>query len=1002
MKNLILFALLLIGISALGQATKVYPAYDNGYTQTLNGTWTFKYIPSLEIGADLNFYKRDADIASWDKIKVPSNWEMQGFGEPKYGLRLDDGLGLYRREFSVPQSWKEGRHVYLRFEGVAYGFELWVNGKQVGGSTASAYNPHTFDITAFLSEDSCNDIAVKVTTKPDAFKWDLNDAWSLSGIFRDVTLFSLPEVHLQQVVARTQVDAKNNASVTVNAIANNSDMSIKGELYAPDNSLVKEFSLPFNADSNYFAANFEVEKPQLWTAETPALYTLNLRTSLNGKELQVITEKIGLREVTVDGYVLKLNGRSIKLRGVAHHDLDPITGRALTKEQMRKEVLLLKEGNVNYIRTSHYPPNEYLIELCDELGIYVMDEVPLSSRGGAYLDDPNYEQNIYNRVEATVGRDINHPSVISWSIGNENEMNGGEIKAIQKMKTIDPTRPVVLPKTAGKFGSNYTKYPACVDLFSGHYPRTSMLEAWATRVTRPTVFTEYAHAQGLSVERIHSQWEIIQATPRFAGGAIWHFFDQGILRESDTPVDKNEFTVYAWEDATHYYDTGEKLTTDTKGIDGADGLVYANRVPQTDFLEMRKVYSPVQVRTDSVEVKEGKQAIKVALENRFDFRSLEGINMEWELHQNREVIQRGSLPLSVESHGTEELNISVDMPAYNANDVLFIALKVIEDNGFEYTEASMHLNYAEAFSSQLIGLESLGSMKLKKGKEQVVLNLGDYSVVVDQRTGELSITDEEGESLLAGIYPHVGRKMRMTERRNGKSHFGFWNKPILEDTQDVIVSVEKGKSEIKLRVEAKYPREKGSDEVLEGFYELTIHPTGEIGVDYSYKPTNTTGAFAEAGLSLVVPDVYSELRWIGDGPYPAFPGSDRLGEFGIYHLNKEDLYFQGNHRNVEVSMLTKPSGSGIALLNHNDTDVAIEKDGKEQLVWSQNVLISSIGNKLGGGTETKVNADAYPTIAGGFIIVLLDDKWAGQLVKWFEKPAAAQNVFAPFYHSYDQ
>lgn len=624
MKKLIIRTMIFMFVSFVNaQRDPFVPSQE--YVKLLNGVWNFKYISGLDIKDEKSFYELDFDTSKWSTIKVPSNWEMQGFAEPNYGLSLEDGLGLYRRKFNIPNNWSDKGQVYIRFEGVAFGFDFWVNGKKIGSSYASAFNPHVFNITNALRKNQENTIAVKVTTKPHLYRFDLNDDWSLSGIFRDVKLFSVPAIHVEDINTKTQVSENGSVNFAVDVKVVDDKLKVKADLFNNAGELIDDVKLKYNGDT--YSNVIKVKTPNLWTAETPTLYNLKIKVTKKGKLIQTIQHKVGLREIKVDGSVLKINNRPVKLRGVNHHDLDPITGRTLSEEQILKDLNLLKKANINFIRTSHYPPTERFIELCDEMGFYIMDEIPLSSRGGEYLKDEENYEGIFNRVKATVLRDKNHPSVIVWSVGNENQMNQGEIFAIKKLKEIDATRPVILPKTSGTFGSNRSKYPKDVDLYSAHYPHTGYLEAWTTRLDRPSIFTEYAHAQGLATERIASQWEIIQNTAKYAGGAIWHFHDQGILRVADSVVNKNKYTVYAWRDKQHYYDTGTKSSSNIIGIDGADGIVYADRTPQTDYWEVRKVYAPIQIKIDTILVTENKSSVKVIVENRFDFKSLKGTKL---------------------------------------------------------------------------------------------------------------------------------------------------------------------------------------------------------------------------------------------------------------------------------------------------------------------------------------------------------------------------------------
>jgi beta-galactosidase len=579
-------------VAASAVATKavpieVRPEAAQQFAFSLNGPWSFKYIPSLAPGADAGFHAATFDASAWKTLTVPANWELEGFGPLGYDKpELKDGLGLYRRLFRVTPSWS-GRRVCLRFEGVAYGFTVWVNGQEIGASTASAYDRHTFDITDALHSDPQTDnvVAVQVTTKPFGWEFDVNDDWSLSGIYRDVTLFSVPFAHVRDLTATTKVTPDGKADLDVSVIVNQPGAKLRGKLLAPDGKTVREFKLEARAGDT-FGATVRVTKPKLWTAETPSLYRLQVTLSADGQPPQTVEQTIGLREVSIRDGVLLLNHRPIKLRGVNYHHLDPVRGRAITEADMRRDLELMRKANINHVRTAHYPPAPRLLELCDEMGFYVMDEAALGSRGYKLLKDPAYRDHILARTKPPILRDKNHASVIVWSIGNENPYEPVGVDAARYAKELDPTRPVCLPQTPSHFEESWRQFPEFLDNYSPHYPTNTELRGHAKNLKRPTIYSEFAHSWGLAFDQLQDQWDIMQATPEFTGGAIWMFQDQGLLRKSSKPFDPKKVGA-VWLDDKRFYDTHDG--------DGADGIVYSDRTPQSDYWQTRKVFSPVQI-----------------------------------------------------------------------------------------------------------------------------------------------------------------------------------------------------------------------------------------------------------------------------------------------------------------------------------------------------------------------------------------------------------------------
>ncbi|MES2901567.1 MAG: glycoside hydrolase family 2 TIM barrel-domain containing protein [Pseudomonadota bacterium] len=1009
-----IFAALLVSMSA--SAADVYPAADKAYSRSLNGSWSFKYLPTLSPGADGGFTAPGFDVSAWATIPVPANWELQGFAEPAYGDDLKDGLGLYRRSFRVPPGW-QGRRIFLRFEGVAFGYQVYVNGKLAGESSASAFNRHTFDITDQLI-DADNVLAVRVTTKPHGVEFDLNDDWSLSGIYRDVSLFSVPALHLQDVSTHTRlVDGV--AQLSVDALLSQAQGEVRARLVGPDGRTVADLALPRSGPLRR-AAVLRVPRPRLWSAETPSLYRLRLTVSENGRPVHTLEERIGLREVSIRGAVLQLNGRPIKLRGVNHHDLEPRTGRAVTEAQMRADLQLMKKANVNFVRTAHYPPHPRLLALCDEMGLYVMDEVSIG-HGEKHLDDPDYRANILARVQPTIMRDKNRPSVLIWSIGNENPINDAELEAGRLAKQLDPTRPITYPKIGSYFAKNFERIPAFVDIYAPHYPSNATLKGYTGTLERPTILTEYAHALGLATDRIQAQWDMVQASPNFAGGSIWHFHDQGILRASARPVDVSLPSQAAWVDATHHYDT--------HGLDGADGLTYADRTPQVDFWQMRKVYAPVQFALREAGVKPGAHSLELTVENRHDFRSLSGIKLLWTLERNGVSVQQGRLAPEALARTSQTLRIALTIPADAEGDVLALKVRAVDEQGMQINERTIRLTQESgARAAWPALLNTLDRPIVRETQSDITITAAQWVLKVQRATGALTIHDKSGRQLVAGIYPHAGRKATMAEALRSTTS-ALWLSSVLTTLEEPVVSVVQRDGLVRVAVSGRYLLQDqdaaraaglqiarmaaGQDDLipgaanaalpgngkggLQGGYGLEIGVGGAISVSYDFVPVDAVGRMSEAGLSVLAPQGMGEFRWIGQGPYAGYPGKDRLNEFGLFHLNREDLHFQGNRRETELAVLSTAEGAGFAFATDR-ADVAVERSGLQTLL-SHNALIGSLGNK---GTSPEVSIDQPPRIAGAFTLVPVTNAWPAPLRRWFGPPGPAKKVFRPFHHSYDQ
>jgi len=980
------------------------PDKDNSVPNiiSLNGNWKFKYIPSVKIGNDSVFYKQDFNFIEWKSIKVPGQWELQGFAEPKYDSPAE-GTGLYLSRFTIPNNWIS-RQLFIVFDGVMYGYDLWINGRYVG-TGGSAYNRQMYDVSKYVVAGKSNTIAIKVTTRNKGFDFDTNDCWGLSGIYRDVTIISVPKTHIKDFTVKTFVQNNKSAKIDLSVILEKSNLSevpkniaLSGKLYSPDGKLMIEFlskqpNLLSQKDTTIINQSMMINNPKLWTAETPWLYNLELTLKSNGIEIQKMHQKIGIRQVTIENGIFKLNGQAIKLRGTDHHDLDPTVGRALTRAMILKDLLLIKKGNINFIRTSHYPPHPLTIDLCDSLGIYVMCEVPFGY-GDSHLTDTTYQNILIQRAKATIWRDKNHPSIIIWSIGNENPLTPITIETGKYVKKIDNTRPICYPQMGSYFARIYKTLPDYIDVMAPHYGNAKNLETYAHEVNRPIIATEYAHALGLDMDKVETMWEVMYTHPQIAGGGVWMFFDQGILRTSKTKVDRNAFTMSVWPDSVHYYDMA--------GNKGSDGLVYANRVPQVDYWEVRKVYAPVKAINDSITIKPGTQKINLKINNRFDFKDLSDLKCKWTLTADNKPVQTGAIVLKCNPHDTISLPVSITLPDKLTAVNYLLDLKFYDQSGYQFTEKTYRLWYK---ANQVIDNKDLvakSSTKYDiKDNSSVVSAKSDNSIfTLDKKSGDVKIQNPvTKQTLLEGPFARVGRKNTMsmfTIRKDSISGKYDWNPAVLRGPEAKVDAVIDNSVKCKYR----YERYDKKSEFIEGNVQYSFANIGWIDVNYNFAPVNATGFFLEAGISFKVPAEYTEMRWIGDGPYASYPGKSMLDEYGFYHLNSSDLYFQGNRSHVQLMLFTDKNGNGFAI-NCNNADICVERT-PEGLLLSYNALVSGRYNK-NNMPDIVYYASKVKEIKGNFSIIPVNaNKTPEMLLKMFGNLSTKATPFKPFYHSYDE
>ncbi|MFT3782087.1 MAG: glycoside hydrolase family 2 TIM barrel-domain containing protein [Nibricoccus sp.] len=992
------FLLALCAISTFAQPVDVLPVRVGEGAQSLNGSWRFKYVASSDIGSDEAFIQPSFDDTMWSTIAVPSHWELAGFAEPQYADDLKEGTGLYRRTFRTPKGW-QGQRVFLRFEGVQYGLTAWVNGKPVG-EWASSYNPVTFDITdALAPSGSENVLAVRVTTRSKGWNFDTMDCWALSGIYRDVSVFALPTAHLADYTSRATLKPNGSAVLHLDFAAT-APAKVIARLYDPRGTLVRQADVTLSPEGRG-SVDIDVSKPQLWTAESPSLYGLVIDLSADSKIVQRFSDRVGLRQVTIEEGILKLNGTPIKLRGVDHHDIWP-EGRVATEQGMQRDLQLIRRANINFIRTSHYPPHPRFLELCDEMGFYVDDEVPFI-HGRKNLTDPDYQDVLYTRARATVMRDKNRPSVIFWSVGNENPIVELNLNTGKYVKQLDPTRPVTLPTIGSYFRENYQKFPEFVDLYASHYPPKKVAAEFAEKLTRPVVFTEYAHQRGVARggTAVQELWEMFYRSPRIAGGAIWMFQDQGILRTTEDRQSVKDGDLMVWLDEHRYYDT--------HGFFAMDGLVYSDRTPQVDYWQVRKVYSPVQIQERELPVKPGEQAVSLHVENRYDFKALAGYKLHWVLQRNGVPLQDGSVELHAKPHETEPFSIDLKLPAELSSDVFKLGLRCEDEKRTALYERSLRLDtgaLAGARWSAIAAALPKKNATLEMTDATAIVHCANYRLKLDRQSGKLSLLDSDGREIVAEFGPHVGHNPTINDIGKGREREPMiWRGSLLSDAKEVTTDARTTADGVEITVRGTYARPGVPEQSVRGAYKLFVSAGGAIKVSYRYTPNQATGEMLEAGFALSLPKTYSEFRWLGEGPYAGYPGKDRLNEYGTFHLHRDDLYFPGNRRSVEFASIANPDGVGV-LLSGDRLTVDVENKG-ETTVFSHVALVPGEKNTSDGKGDnveisSRLNAAAIKEIAGEFTLLPLDAIWPRPLMAWLGQPSDRVKVNKPFLSSYDR
>ena len=571
---------------------------------SLDGKWSFHWSRNPE-ERPADFYREDYDVSGWDKITVPGNWQMQGYGIPIY---TNINYPFVRNRPSVttepPKEWtayenrnpigsyvtfvditKEmlAKNLILHFGGVHSAFYVWVNGKKVGYSQNSM-SPAEFDVTSFLREGN-NKIAVEVYRWCDGSYLEDQDMWRLSGIFREVQLWVRPQVHIAdyRVTAVPNTDFSK-AEVTADIVLCNMGArkagKLKVALHLDGTTIMGNVQHLSPKDTTRVRLTYTMNQPRMWSAEKPNLYPFSMELwDRKGDIVEQFDYHLGVKRVECVGEVFKINGRNVKLRGVNRHDHHPLTGRYVDDATYEQDIRLMKQANINFLRTSHYPDREYLYELCDRWGMYAMDEANQESHGYGYAnhemgEDAAWKEAHVDRAESLVKRDYNHPCVILWSLGNE----GGVGPNIQAM--YDAV--VALDSTRLPFYDCHPRYSALHDF---GYPTPDVLKAEAEKETeKPLIAREYAHAMGNSMGNLQEYWDVIYADSSIAGAAIWDWVDQGIAKE------ENGIKYWAYG--------GDFGDYPNDGNFNINGLVGPDRKPHPHYYEVQHVYQPLTFTLD--------------------------------------------------------------------------------------------------------------------------------------------------------------------------------------------------------------------------------------------------------------------------------------------------------------------------------------------------------------------------------------------------------------------
>lgn len=892
---------------------------------SLNGTWKFHWTRKPADRPE-DFFKPEVDVKWWDDIPVPSNWEMHGYGIPIYinaGYPFPanppyiphdyNPVGSYRRDFNVPLTWKD-RQVFICFAGVKSAFYLWINGKKVGYSQGSM-TPADFNITPYIKTGN-NTAAVEVYRWSDGSYLEDQDMWRFSGIYRDVFLFSTPSIHIRDFWVQCDLDQQyHHAELTVNPIirnyGNQSSETCKLEvtLYDRDGRTVKvKPALKQKIDSlasktgKTFSLAGQVSNPHKWTAEAPYLYTvvLTLRDQRN-RILEVEHCRFGFREVEIKDGQLLVNGVPITIKGVNRHEHDPDFGRAVPFTRMLQDIKILKQNNINAVRTSHYPDHPLWLDLCDRFGIYLIDEANIESHGMGYKpertlgNNPEWKEAHLDRAISMVERDKNHPSVIIWSMGNE-AGDGVNFEAVSAwIHKRDPTRPVHYERALRR---------SHVDIVSPMYARIQQIVEYAQKPqTRPLILCEYAHAMGNSVGNLEEYWDAIEKYKHLQGGFIWDFIDQGLRKKT---TDGQEFWAYGG-------DYGD-IPNDNNFC--CNGIVQPDRTPNPSLYEVKKVYQYVKIKPLDL------AAGKLQIVNSYDFINLDFLDITWELIENGTSLQTGQLNrLSLAPKKAKVITIPFKRPKLNPGSEYFLTVTFSLARKVPWAEKG-HVLAWEQFklpfnvpALPVVDIEKLPELQFKETDEKITVTGKGFSVTIGKSSGLIEAWEINGEPLItAPLIPNfwrvptdndIGNKMPLRQ--------GIWRNAGKERTK-AKVFVKQLQPQVILVTALSFLLAGNSP--LENNY--TIYGNGDIIVACKVAPHKDLPNLPRFGMQTRLPGEYNMVSWFGRGPHETYWDRRTGAAVGLYSSPVEKQVHRyvrpqenGNKTDVRWLALTAKDGKGL-------------------------------------------------------------------------------------------
>lgn len=904
---------------------------NNRYThafKNLNGVWKFMFLDAPEYSPE-GFFNSDFDVTKMDDITVPGNWQLQGYGKMHYSdlwynfpinppyVPTENPTGIYKRTFFVEESYRD-KKIIIRFCGVDSAYHLWINGKEVGYSKV-ARNESEFDITDLIRVGEENDVTVRVYQWSDGTYLEDQDMWWESGIFRDVELIGVPKdgINDYKVIADLDDEYKNGIFKVEVFLRTTKEVNVTFELVDAGENTV--FTKTVVAKEGKACIDEVIADVNHWTAETPYLYKLFMTVEDDGQIIEVIPQNVGFRNIRLNGETFLVNGVAIKFKGVNRHDYSPQNGRVVSREEIEKDIILMKQFNINAIRTSHYPNSYYLYDLCDEYGMYLIAETDLECHGfeltGDYkwiTDDPSWELAYVSRMTRMIERDKNHPAIIFWSLGNESAFGCNFRKMTDVAHEMDPTR---LVHYEGDFDVESADVYSTMYTWIENPKKPYLMKDIIEKSKKPHIHCEYCHAMGNGPGNLKDYQDLVYAHDKLQGGFVWEWFDHGI----------ESFT----ESGEKYYRYGGDFGDDPSNKDFCiDGLIMPDRTPSPGLYEYKKVIEPIT--TTAVDIQKG----IINLLSRYDFANLDRFNLVYKVMEDDVILQTGFMAVpSIEARANKDIILPYDLSAIKvkpgAHYYVNISYQLREDtsyasSGHELATAQFELPlYKEG-----IVVRPEGILNVEKEHTTLHVKGANFSLDFNLVNGNLMNIVRDGMQVLS-------KGPRLT----------LWRAPISNDMEiidklkkvyflhlehEVVMNIDYHMEGNILKVEVDTINSTtNSAWHFKTKYVYTVCPSGDVLIDVEGTPSGRVDLAPDMlpriGVSMHLDKSMEHVRYFGMGPGENYVDSKEAAQMGLYANTVDGLFTNyvipqenGNHMGCKWVSMTNDRGMGLLASTEGD------------------------------------------------------------------------------------